>query len=946
MKITVKRIISINFSIFISLVVFWTSCTNDAPKRQVVRLDGEWAIVKTAGDFPAGRYTSVVPVPGLVDLAVPALDTVGTRYLDGWYWHKREFDLQNTDFEKIELKIFKARYHTKVYINGQYVGENPFCFTPSYFDIKPFLLPAGQSNEIVIGIGNMAELPDTIPDGRDGEKIKYIPGIYDHVEITLSDKPFITNIQCVPDIFNDKLRVVAEIETDKPGGLNLTYQVTEAASGRTVASRTITPQFTQEQGFVKVDFEIDIKNPQLWSPETPFLYELKLSTGKDDKRVKFGMRSFRFDPERKIALLNEKPYYMRGTNVCIFRFFEDPDRGSLPWDAQWPVTLHERFKDMNWGSMRYCIGFPPERWYEICDSMGFMLQDEYPIWGLRRKPDITASHIAEEYRLWMRERWNHPSVVIWDAQNETVADETGMAIQMVRHLDLSNRPWENGWAAPMSETDPVESHPYFYSKYGGINTPQPEEGYLKEFFGVIRRPANDASERLSLRYREEFFYNNPLIINEYGYIWLNRDGTTTTLTDRIYDNLWDGSNLTPQQRLDIYGRRLAELTEYWRAHRKVAGILHFCGLGYSRSQPPRGQTSDHFVDINNLVFEPTFYKYVRSSFAPVGLMVDAWEKEYAASAKLTVPVFVINDLEQPFNHEVQLSVMLNEQAVSTYRKEISVEPYEVLIVPFEIETPGRAGNYLLKGEYTLNQKNVYSIRDFAVSESGVNPGIQTINSESPGNQTITMTTALSGAVKIGLSSLHGGQATIDWGDNTQRETVSLTAKIREFTHSYSNTTPRTITITGDINELTCNNNQLTGLDVSQNTMLELLRCDHNQLTSLDVSKLTLLINLSCAHNQLTSLVVNKDVSDKTTLTTLYAGNNQLTGLDVGKTVLARLDVRNNQLTAAALNAMFESMPYSTAGGGTKVIYTGGNPGTGNSNRNIASNTGWRVDEQD
>ncbi|MCL2142564.1 MAG: hypothetical protein FWH46_06835, partial [Methanimicrococcus sp.] len=370
-----------------------------------MRLDGEWMIVKTEGELPVGGYSSVIPVPGLVDLAVPAIDTAGTVYLDGWYWHKRQFDLENTDFDKIELKIHKAKYHTKVYINGQFAGENQYCFTPSYFDIKPFLLPAGQTNEIVVGIGCRPQLADTIPDGHDFEKIKYIPGIYDHVEITLSNKPYINNIQCVPNVVDEKLRVVAEIETGSPEGLKLMAHVAEAASGKIVSSRKFKPETTGGNGFVTVDFEIDMKGAQLWSPESPFLYELTLSTGADDKRVSFGMRTFRFDTERKIALLNEKPYYMRGTNVCIFRFFEDPDRDGLPWDKQWPVTLHERFKDMNWRMMRYCIGFPPERWYEICDSIGFMLQDEYPYWGdFMFKPTVKAQHIAEEYRRWIRER--------------------------------------------------------------------------------------------------------------------------------------------------------------------------------------------------------------------------------------------------------------------------------------------------------------------------------------------------------------------------------------------------------------------------------------------------------------------------------------------------------------------------------------------------------------
>ena len=727
------------FIVWILAYFICFSCINETNLRQTIRLDGEWAITKTAGELPVGSFTSVAPVPGLVDLATPALDTAGTRYPDGWYWHQRRFELSDTDFDKIELKINKAKYYTKVFINGHFAGENPYCFTPSYFDLKPFLLPAGQTNEIIIGVGCQSQLPDTIPEGNDFEKIKYIPGIYDHVEITLSNKPYIVNIQCVPDITHEKLRVIAEIETDIPGDLSnntssqgstvsegkkqkppkikLTYHVSEVSSGETVIAKKISPKTTVENGLVKADFEIDMKGATLWSPDTPFLYELALCTGADDKRVKFGMRSFRFDPDKKIALLNGKPYYMRGTNVCIFRFFEDPDRGTLPWEQQWPVTLHERFKDMNWHMMRYCIGFPPERWYEICDSMGFLLQDEYPYWTLGRntKPTVKAPHLAEEYRRWMRERWNHPSVVIWDAQNESEVVETGLAINAVRSLDLSGRPWENGWGAPMAKTDVCESHPYLYQRYNYRDTEEPEQGYKKEFFGEIRRAGNDAQDHLSRADRSAGVkFDNPLLINEYGWIWLNRDGTTTTLTDRVYDKLFDGKNLTSQQRLEIYGRRLAELTEYWRAHRGAAGVLHFCGLAYSRSEDPRGQTSDHFTNIRHLTFEPSFYKYVKPAFAPVGLMIDTWEKVYTGGEKITVPVFVINDLEQPFNHEILLSMMLEGQVVATYKKEVNVKPYEVMTFPFEVVIPEKTGDYLMKGEYTMNGNNVFSLRDIPV----------------------------------------------------------------------------------------------------------------------------------------------------------------------------------------------------------------------------------------
>jgi len=683
--------------------------------RQIISLNGKWEIAKTAGDLP-DRYSSITTVPGLVDMAIPAIDTIvpnGGQFVvysirkaydyKGWYWHRRTFDITDTSFDIIRLKICKAKYHTKVYINGKFAGENLYCFTPSYFDIKPYL-KAGQKNEIIIGVGCEKALPDSIPNGYDGEKLRQIPGIYDDVEITLSNQPFIRNIQCVPNVKNKKLRVVAEIETNKE--FRLKYSVAEKSTGKEVASGSVSQQIKSEDGCMIADWEIDMKSAQLWTPSSPFLYELTLNTDKDVKSVKFGMRSFRFDIDNSVAMLNEEPFYLRGTNICIYRFEEDPDRGRLPWDRQWVTTLHERFKSMHWDIARYCIGFPPEKWYDICDSLGFMVEDEYPMWALDNfPPTIKVRHLAEEYRRWIRERWNHPSVVIWDAQNETHSPVTGQAINSVRNLDLSNRPWENGWEEPAAPTDPSEAHPYLLQKYYWPNAPkEPEEGIKKATFGTVIKPFNTGRNS----------DGHPIIINEYGWIWLNRNGTTTTLSDMIYDKFWNGSQLTAEERLHIYARWLAMKTEYWRAHRKAAGVLHFCGLAYSRPEEPRGQTSDNFIDIRNLTFEPQFYKYMRPAFAPVGLMIDLWEKSYTPATSVNIPVYVINDLKAPFEQDVTLTLEREGKVVMTTKQQVAVAGYKVKIIPFDIILPSETGDYILKASIMHNGEEVFSERDIPI----------------------------------------------------------------------------------------------------------------------------------------------------------------------------------------------------------------------------------------
>ena len=268
---------------------------------------------------------------------------------------------------------------------------------------------------------------------------------------------------------------------------------------------------------------------------------------------------------------------------------------------------------------------------------------------------------------------------------------------------------------------------------------------------------------------------------------------------------------------------------------------------------------------------------------------------------------------------------------------------------------------------------------------------------------MTMTTSKLGEVWIGLEG--SGTATIDWGDGTPTETITLSDSLAAYGHNYSNTIARTISITGkNITRLECSFNQLTSLDVSRNTTLKQLGCSfnqltslninrntelaflsclHNLLTSLDISRNTELISLSCGNNLLTSLNISNnivlvglfcgfnqltdlDVSRNIKLDALYCNNNQLTILDVSKntaliwfycdsnqltnldvcnnTALDRLVCNSNLLSSDALNALFETLHNNTTLGlvQPKTVRINDNPGTAACNQSIATAKGWTV----
>src|SRR5205085_2109009 len=200
-------------------------------------------------------------------------------------------------------------------------------------------------NELIVRIGSSRNsVPLSIPNGFDFEKERYIPGIYDNVELILSGTPHIINVQAVPDITGKQLRVHLNISNSGAATKSKTgFTIREAASKKIVGQLNKEINLPGGDNDI-VDVTIPIKNCHLWSPEDPFLYTLEVSTDADETSTRFGMKEFHFDTISKKAVLNGKPYFLRGSNVTLYRFFEDSACKYLPWNSTWVRKLHKRFK--------------------------------------------------------------------------------------------------------------------------------------------------------------------------------------------------------------------------------------------------------------------------------------------------------------------------------------------------------------------------------------------------------------------------------------------------------------------------------------------------------------------------------------------------------------------------------------------------------------------------
>ena len=110
-------------------------------ERQTLALDGEWDIAQGGRETPPAQFTAKVPVPGLVDMAQPIFTDVGVKSAQrDAFWYRKKFHIDRPVPAVAILRIAKAFFGTKVYLNGVVLGEHLPLFTPGYFDVQKNLL--------------------------------------------------------------------------------------------------------------------------------------------------------------------------------------------------------------------------------------------------------------------------------------------------------------------------------------------------------------------------------------------------------------------------------------------------------------------------------------------------------------------------------------------------------------------------------------------------------------------------------------------------------------------------------------------------------------------------------------------------------------------------------------------------------------------------------------
>lgn len=692
--------------------------------RTTISLNGEWDFDQTEHAFPPRKYTRKIPVPGLVHLARPKISQyekffkkpdgvelveqfnfLERDYTPMYNWYKRKvFIDEKFKDEQLFLTIKKSQYVTRVFVNGHQVGSSMECYTPMDFNITS-AVKYGSDNEILIQVGDRAWLPSEAAGGTDKEKVHYLPGIWDDVFITATGKMRVDKILFLPSLAKGLVTVKTLVRSLYPPQMlygdkmkdscKIEFCVKEKITGQVVGKKVIEGEAKRDN---RTYFEtsISLDNPKAWTPDSPFLYEGEVSVYDQDElvdrySVNFGMRDF--SRKGKFFTLNGDKFYLRGSNITLQRFFEDPDCQALAWDREWVKKLMiDLPKSIDWNAMRICVGIVPDFWYDLCDEYGIVLQNEWLYWQNHGWDE----QVRKEYTNWVWSDGNHPSIVIWDAINENWDSYIGNTlIPELKELDPT-RIWDAGYMTSdqMGTNDEMdEPHPY-----RALTLMHSSE--LNDYFK--NNPYNlGALHENWVGFSSILDAGVPQLVNEYGWIWLWRDGRPSKLTLNNY-NYYLGENATPAQCRELQAYWLQLETEWLRSERSVGGILAFCHLTNNY-----GFTGDWFInDIKDLQPSPAF-RWFKHCFAPTAVFIDLTDHRYTKhlpalkpGSDLVFNLVGVNDLNKDSSGKVLLK-LLDEKGtiISTQEESIVIEPFGKRLQPCLLKLPSKAGGYLLIAEY-------------------------------------------------------------------------------------------------------------------------------------------------------------------------------------------------------------------------------------------------------
>lgn len=395
-------------------------------RKEWKNLNGLWeyAIRPTGTQQPADMDGQIL-VPFAVESSLSGvMKTLGK---ENELWYSREFTVPSSWKGKNILLHFGAvDWQADVWVNGVKMGQHRGGYTPFSFDITPVL--AKGKNQITVKVWDPSD-EGYQPRGKqvkhpDGIWYTPVSGIWQTVWMEPVSANHITRLKTTPDINKKILIVEAHTATGNPSAV---VSVVVSEGGKVVA----TGKAMQGQ-----PVQLAIENARLWSPENPFLYDMKV-TLTDNGKVIDEVNSYAAMRKYSIRQGADGITRLQLNNRNVFHF-GPLDQGWWP-DGLYTAPTDEalvydikKVKDFGYNMIRKHVKVEPARWYTHCDKLGVIVWqdmpngDRGPEWQSRQYfKGVEMVHSAESEANYRREwkeiidlLYSNPCVEVWVPFNE------------------------------------------------------------------------------------------------------------------------------------------------------------------------------------------------------------------------------------------------------------------------------------------------------------------------------------------------------------------------------------------------------------------------------------------------------------------------------------------------------------------------------------------------
>jgi beta-galactosidase len=394
-----------------------------------------------------------------------------------------------------------------VWVNGQKVGYSENSMSPAEFDITKYIHKG--RNKLAVEVYRWC-------DGSylEDQDIWRLSGIFRDVDLIVRPKTFISDffVKAEPDNTYTNANIAVNLNIDNRSTQKIADLYAEAeVSGFTAKGDRIDLSFTgkipviQQSGQVSLEINSLIKQPRLWSAETPELYQLiiKLKNSKneivDKAECNFGVR--KIEVRGDVFYINGKAIKLKGVN----RHEQHPRTGRHV-SRKTMIRDLELMKQANINMIRTCHYPDDVQFYELCDQYGFYVMDEANQeshgFGIGNKelgdnPVWKKSHVERAVSLVLRDK-NHPSVIFWSLGNEGGWGQNLIAMaDTVKKLDAT-RPvysdtqrdvsaiYDEGYLHPADLKnlgEKIKDKPVFMREYAHVMGNS--GGNLQEYWDVI-----------------------------------------------------------------------------------------------------------------------------------------------------------------------------------------------------------------------------------------------------------------------------------------------------------------------------------------------------------------------------------------------------------------------------------------------------------------------------